>query len=140
MFKVNNQVYIREDELEISAVRSSGPGGQHVNKVSTAIQLRFDINSSSLPLRYKQKLLALNDQRINKEGVLIIKSQAHRSRSRNLAEAYNRLQEVIRLAIRTTKPRIKAAPNSRSVAKRLENKKRRGELKKLRSRIKQEMI
>ena len=90
------KIVIPENEVEISAVRSQGAGGQNVNKVSSAIHLRFDIPASSLSDGHKERLLALNDQRITADGVLIIKSQEHRSQEMNRAEAWSRLHELVR--------------------------------------------
>ncbi|MBE0622110.1 MAG: aminoacyl-tRNA hydrolase, partial [Burkholderiales bacterium] len=96
MLHISNSVAIPAREIEISAIRAQGAGGQNVNKVSSAIHLRFDIGASSLPDLYKERLLSLNDQRITKEGVVVIKAQQHRSQEKNKEEALARLQELIR--------------------------------------------
>lgn len=132
---ISQHIFIFLNELEISAVRSQGPGGQHVNKVSTAIELRFDITASSLPDYLKERLLALNDTRINKDGVLIIKAQQHRSQKKNKDNAIARLITIVRNVLSVPKSRIPTNPTKNSSEKRIENKKKRSQLKKLRSRI-----
>ncbi len=135
MLQISNTVTIPEHELEMSAVRSQGAGGQNVNKVATAIHLRFDIAASSLPDRYKERLLKLNDQRINKEGVIVIKAQEYRSQEQNREEALQRLQDLIKSAIALPKPRKPSKPTRSSQKKRLNSKSKRSQLKTMRSKV-----
>jgi ribosome-associated protein len=122
-------------EVEFTAVRSQGAGGQNVNKVSSAAHLRFDIHASSLPDWVKAKLLALPDQRISGEGVLIIKSQTHRSLPRNQADALSRLQALVDEAAEPEKPRVATKPSRAAKRRRLEGKSQRGEIKAGRRRV-----
>mgnify|MGYP000514661187 CR=1 FL=1 len=122
-------------ELEMSAIRAQGAGGQNVNKVSSAIHLRFDINASSLPDAVRTRLLALGDQRISKNGVIIIKAQEHRSLEKNRAEALRRLQELIDSVSVVAKPRRPTRPTRGSVTRRLEGKARRSAVKANRGRV-----
>ncbi len=121
---------IPDEEIVMTAVRSQGPGGQNVNKVSTAIRLKFDIISSSLPAMVKQRLLMLNDQRVSKDGVFVIKSQQTRSQLQNKEDALSRLQSFIAQALVTRKVRKKTRPSISSQQKRLNSKNKQGQLKK----------
>ena len=125
--------HIPTDEVELTAVRSQGPGGQNVNKVSSAIQLRFDVGSSSLPPELKERVLALRDHRLTKGGVVIIKSQEHRSQDMNRMAALLRLHDLLELAALVQKPRKPTRPTRSSQVKRVESKVKRGQTKALRS-------
>ena len=135
MLHISSKVAIPDDEIEMSAIRSRGPGGQNVNKVATAIQLRFDISSSTLPDTYKERLLSMRDQRISSEGVIIIKAQRYRSQEKNREDALCRLQLLVRSAGLTRKKRRATKPSRNAVRKRLEQKDRRGRIKRLRGRV-----
>ena len=132
MLKISNRITLSDTEVEVTAVRAQGSGGQRVNKVSTAIHLRFDINASSLPDSYKEKLLSLKDRRISKDGVLIIKAQRFRVQQKNREDAYRRLRELIQSATVVRKKRKPTKPTKGSKKRRLEDKTKRGHQKKLR--------
>lgn len=123
-------LFIPDTEIVMSAVRSQGAGGQNVNKVSTAIHLKFDIVSSSLPAEVKHRLLMLNDQRVTQDGVIIIKSQQTRSQLKNKEQALSRLQSFIASVLVTRKVRKKTRPTKASQQRRLNSKTKRGQLKK----------
>ncbi|BAZ93996.1 peptidyl-tRNA hydrolase [Thiohalobacter sp. COW1] len=133
--QITPELTLPEEELEISAVRAQGAGGQNVNKLATAIHLRFDIPASSLPETCKQRLLARRDRRITRDGVLVIKAQAARTQERNRAQALERLRELIRSALTPPKRRIPTKPSRSARQRRLEAKKRRGQDKALRRKL-----
>ena len=129
------QLVIRSSELEFQAIRAQGAGGQHVNKVSSAIHLRFDVPASSLPDEAKQRILAQSDQRISKDGVVVIKSQNHRNQDMNRDEALQRLRTLIQRALHRPRKRKATKPSRASVRKRLDSKTSRGRVKNLRGKV-----
>lgn len=135
MLQITERTAIPLNEIELSAVRSQGAGGQNVNKVATAIHLRFDINASSLSPLYKERLLNLNDHRITQDGIIIIKAQQHRTQEQNKEDALKRLQELLQSVTITTKRRKSTKPSRGATKKRLENKAKRGKIKALQGNI-----
>ena len=135
LYHITSKVTIADNEIKINAIRAQGAGGQNVNKVSNAIHLRFSIKSSSLPDLLKERLLKLNDQRINSEGVIIIKAQQYRSKEKNREEALKRLFKLIKSVSSVPKKRRATRPTINSNRKRLDSKTRHGQIKTMRQKI-----
>lgn len=135
MIRLSESVDLDEDELEFMAIRAQGAGGQNVNKVSSAIHLRFDIRNSSLPAFYKERLLAFKDQRITKDGIVVIKAQQFRTQEKNREDAIERLVHLVQTATVVDKPRRPTRPTRSSQRKRVDSKTQRGKTKALRGRV-----
>jgi ribosome-associated protein len=135
MLQITPNTTLAIDEISFTAVRSQGAGGQNVNKVSTAIHLRFDINASSLSPLFKERLLNLSDRRITKDGVIIIKAQQHRTQEQNKEDAIDRLKILIKSIVATPKVRRITKPSLRAKSRRIDDKTKRGEIKALRAKI-----
>ncbi len=133
--QINAEVSIGFDQIEWSAIRSSGPGGQNVNKVSSAVQLRFNLLTSTLPESFKQRLMVLNDQRITQDGIIIIKAQNSRSQVQNKADAMRKLQRLLQSVSSEPVVRHATKPTRSSQLRRVESKVKRGQDKALRGRV-----
>lgn len=135
MLVISNRLHIPDNEIRFDAIRAQGAGGQNVNKVSSAIHLRFDVRASSLPREIKQKILALKDRRISNDGVIVIKAQRFRTQEKNRLDAMERLRVLLQKALVVEKKRKPTKPSKAAKRRRLDSKTRKGHIKKLRGRV-----
>lgn len=133
--KISERYRIPEDEIEYQAIRAGGPGGQHVNKTSSAVHLRFDLQASSLPVIWRERLMKLGDRRITADGVIVIKADSHRSQQKNREDAGLRLQALIQSVVATPKKRRPTKPSRGARQRRMDAKRRRSQTKSLRGRV-----